>query len=856
VVKLFIDDGTGFVPSFKSVGLEVVVSNATGGEKFVKTTNFPLMKAFVETQSEETFALSGGESLFVEVGGQVETVQFLSTDFDTPGKATAQEVLEKINKVASLFEARVSSGGTKVRIFSRSNFDEQIRVTGGSANVALNFPTDQKFTSKLYLKRNNSVKLLSKDGVTASIECANSAGYNFSGQDHNLAIVVDGKNKNIQYVNFTPNDFVNSASAQAEEVVEIINEQLAGASAIVSSNDSRVTLISNIKRSQDSKIRIVDNFDHVFLQSGLVYTNITTASRTNATNVALFAANNDRVYFGHNTVQFGSIWVKLNTPANTPMSFSFEYWNGSIWKQIGVSDGTNGFTQDGFILFRIPRNWAETSVNSQTAYWVRIERTGLITTAPVESRLRICSANEILGFSNLERVGENKDYTLNRFIGQIELESPLQAGDSLTLGSSETRAAVVSSLGPFGLTGGQSLNIEIDGVAQSVNFVAADFLNPGAALAQEVVTRINKDLNGATASTASGGQRVKIISNKFDGGTIKVTGGTANTFLQFPTHLVSSLVSHIPSVESVAGPYTFSQSQSVIVIIDKNAQNNLTVPCYRAGTTGTGTTASLIVDTTLSSVFAANTDLDSNYEVLMVTGPQAGNKRNISAYNAGTNTITLASPFSSPPGVSQTYQILPKNAIGVVRLWNNRQITLLNVQAEVRTSSGGTKVQIASKNLGENAAVQVSGGSGNAVLQFPTQQRIGVDGYRHFTGLAQITQWTIDGRDDDLETYPGIRAAGVQIEVAEPVSVPIKVQISVTTKEGISLSSITNDVKSAISAYINQLPVGGDVIISEIIVAVKNVNGVADVKVNLPVANVAIADNELARVKESDIIVG
>jgi uncharacterized phage protein gp47/JayE len=206
--------------------------------------------------------------------------------------------------------------------------------------------------------------------------------------------------------------------------------------------------------------------------------------------------------------------------------------------------------------------------------------------------------------------------------------------------------------------------------------------------------------------------------------------------------------------------------------------------------------------------------------------------------------------------VGEDYQLIPKNAATLARFWNNTQITLISIYASVSASSGGTKIQIASKIAGEDASVQVAGGTANALLAFTTNKVLGVDGYRYFTGLAQVAQWTIDGRDDDPDTYPGIRAAGVQVEVIEPVTRPIEVQVDVTPREGVTLSSISSEVKTAISSYINTLPVGADVIVSEITVAVKGVSGVLDCVVSIPSANVAIADNELARAKESNIIVG
>jgi uncharacterized phage protein gp47/JayE len=125
----------------------------------------------------------------------------------------------------------------------------------------------------------------------------------------------------------------------------------------------------------------------------------------------------------------------------------------------------------------------------------------------------------------------------------------------------------------------------------------------------------------------------------------------------------------------------------------------------------------------------------------------------------------------------------------------------------------------------------------------------------------QDVQKVVDGVEGD-DDIPGIRAAGVQVEVIEPVKIPIIVGLDVTTNSGVTLLSITNEIKTAVSSYVNTLPVGGDVIASDIIVAVKAVDGVFDATLtNLQPKgvgdeNVAIADSELARISEADTVVG
>ena len=861
VVKLFIDDGTGFIPTFESVGFEEVVLAATGGEQFLFVDNVPMVKAFSETQDDEPYALFGGETLIVEVGDEVETVIFEGTDFAAPGAALAQEVLTKINSTATLYEARVSSGGSKVRIFSRKNVEEEIVVTGGTANSALNFSTDKKFTSKLYRERDFGIALLTKDGRTAAIESGSTAAFDMSSFDRSLLMVIDGKIKNPVAAFFTPTDFSSPASVTSKEICDLINAQVPGIVCSESSNDTKFTMFSNIERSVLSKIRVVGTFSQVWNEEASVLTD-RTVEASGAGTISAFASDLDYLYLGHTDVQFNTVFGDFATPASTDV-FAFEYWDGSAWTPFGVLDGTAGLTQNGIItLPRLP-NWTKVAVNgSDPRYWIRIQRNGALGTPPVITDIIISNANSVFNFSEVEIVGATKDYTLNRFIGQIELAEPLAAGDRLTLGSVDTRAFVVTgSQSPYGLSGGELFEVEVDGTLQSYTFLAGDFFTPGSALASEVQIALQREIPGITVSLVDSNLRVKISTNKVSGGSIKVNATAANTVLQFPTDQIDNLISHQPAVESgSAEPYSFSVDDELIVILDNNLANNFTLPLYYENALTGVTSSSIVIDTGLSAIFPLAEDL-VGYEIEMTTGTQAGVRRTILTYTPGSGTLTFAA-MPGAPSIGDEYQILPADADQVARLWNNKLITTVTTDAEIRTSSSGTKVQIASLDTGEDASVQVSGGTGNAVLSFPVGKVIGVDGYRYFTNLAQLTQWTVDGRPDDEENYPGFRAAGVQVEVIEPIKVPVEVEVDVTPQEGITLISIANEIKSAVSTVINNLAVGADVLASEVLCAVKDVSGVFDVRLvrldprPLGSENIPIADSELARIDEEDIVVG
>lgn len=856
VVRLYIDDGTGFIPSFQNVGYEEVVSSATGGEKYLSIINVPVVKAFVETQNTEVYNLVGGEDLYVEVGGKSETILFESTDFVQPGAARAQEVLSKINENSELFESRVSDSGSKVRIFARANTGEEIRVTGGTANTALNFPTDLKYTTKLYKKRDGEVVFLSKDGKTASIESGNTEGYDFS-ITRSFVAVIDGKYNNPQICWFFPGDFSNPSSVTAQEVADKIS--LSGVETQISSGGTKVTLTSKTQRSDSSKIKILEDFNKVFNEESGVNTDRTVEAANELVTFFSFASNLDYVYIGMGNTRFFSMYFRLLAGASADISLSMESYNGTSWNEIGFFDSTNGMQQSGHIEFGRPYDWVPISVESTDAqYYVRLRRNNAaVITPPNVEAIRLSSANEILGFSNTEVVGVNQDYVLNRFVGQIELDQPLNKFDQITLGTVESKAFLTTvASGNYGLSGGEVLNILVDGVLQTYTFVAGDFFTPGDALVAEVIVAIEREFSGITASAVDLATKIQIESNTINDGTIQFEEAGANLILQFPIELKESITSHIPALESGnSQPFSFAIDDEVIVIMDGNLARNYTVSCTHDGTLTGATSNTIFSDTSLNPIFPL-TDEMAGFDLEFTTGVNATVRRQIASYVPATGTITMALAFPLTPVIGDEYQIIPRLAKHLEIFWNNSQITLLSNDAEIKASSGGTKIQIASKNTGETASVRVSGGTGNIALDFTLIAKLGIDAYRYFTGLAQITQWTVDGRADDQENYPGIRAAGVQVEVIEPIKVPVSVELQVTTQEGITLTSITNDVKSAVSNYVNTLDVGADVIISEIIYAVKSVSGVFDVKVVLPLVNIAIADGELPRISEDNITVG
>lgn len=132
----------------------------------------------------------------------------------------------------------------------------------------------------------------------------------------------------------------------------------------------------------------------------------------------------------------------------------------------------------------------------------------------------------------------------------------------------------------------------------------------------------------------------------------------------------------------------------------------------------------------------------------------------------------------------------------------------------------------------------------------------GVDGYLYYTGLLRKVQRIIDGFEPDTVNFPGRKAVGSLIEVLPPLPRRVAIAIDVTTQDGINLSEISDEITSVIVNYVSGLGVGEDVILSDIVVRVKNIDGVTAVTFITPTPSserISISSDEKAFTTNSDI---
>lgn len=133
---------------------------------------------------------------------------------------------------------------------------------------------------------------------------------------------------------------------------------------------------------------------HIFNYDGADYTHLQFEENPPYT---LFDAAPDvghMVYFGSRTADpdvpsgpFTSVVINLTQVAQGISGWIWEYWDGATWSELDVTDGSNGFAEAGetSIHWTVPDDWAATTVDGTTGYWVRVRITGVeaSTTPPI-----------------------------------------------------------------------------------------------------------------------------------------------------------------------------------------------------------------------------------------------------------------------------------------------------------------------------------------------------------------------------------------------------------------------------------------------------------------------------------------
>lgn len=124
-------------------------------------------------------------------------------------------------------------------------------------------------------------------------------------------------------------------------------------------------------------------FGLVYYFNGSTYSAVTTESRTTrGTPYNLLAATNNFFYIGQDTgSKFNQVYMQIATPG-VGITLVAEYWNGSAWTALTVTDGTTNLTTSGTIAFTPPTDWVANTVNTYSRFWVRLSTSSAPSTTP------------------------------------------------------------------------------------------------------------------------------------------------------------------------------------------------------------------------------------------------------------------------------------------------------------------------------------------------------------------------------------------------------------------------------------------------------------------------------------------
>ncbi len=89
-----------------------------------------------------------------------------------------------------------------------------------------------------------------------------------------------------------------------------------------------------------------------------------------------------------------------------------------------------------------------------------------------------------------------------------------------------------------------------------------------------------------------------------------------------------------------------------------------------------------------------------------------------------------------------------------------------------------------------------------------TKVRLPEKGFKKYTGVISELQEFVEGRPEDPESFPGLRAAGTRVVVRPPLVENADFQFSLVFEPGVNFTEKSEEVKTAISSFLRELGPG------------------------------------------------
>jgi uncharacterized phage protein gp47/JayE len=122
-------------------------------------------------------------------------------------------------------------------------------------------------------------------------------------------------------------------------------------------------------------------------------------------------------------------------------------------------------------------------------------------------------------------------------------------------------------------------------------------------------------------------------------------------------------------------------------------------------------------------------------------------------------------------------------------------------------------------------------------LDFAIATSIGNDGYQYSVGLIGEANKIMYSSERDTTTYPGVVAAGANVNISGPIVRRIQVGLNLRIRG--SQDVVFEAVRGAVATFVNNSAVGESIAISDLIAAASTIGGVEAVSIASPVYNVS-----------------
>ena len=532
---IYVDDGSGFEPSFTGQSVDKLLNSANGTEEFLQLTNFPLPRPQVINVAEAPYELTSGMQLRVLIDGIEESIEFISSDFNSISSAQLSEVMIAINDKAISFRCRLTNNSSNLLLYPIKHDVETIQIVDSevsNANGILKFPVNEFSYIKLY----NGSKLLKEKQKSASLSTIDFASWdiNFSG---NLIISVDETPAQDQ--TFDTSDFggASFSSLTIDNYVEVFNKKFAGITATATTTNKMI--ITSNKSGIESSLKILGGsfFDKMF--SGQVVSSVGQDSD--------FILNR----------QNGNIQILTKINKNDTVSAGLEDTKGNIVSNEASGSGTFSLSTD--------NNGRKSEVIIITDASEVVNRS---VNLPVNSTLVITSNSNVMrimaSISSAFKEVQPNDYIYITNRGDSDL-----TGTGLWIDNSSCGLYKVIAKGQH-LTEGVDTYLEVlnDNIVSGGPYIVKDskdiqcfysdkypqiwkgvFLStPAAATIQDIVDSVNDNIKCVIASIYKTNY-VKITSSTENNGSICIPICVGNAINIFPTagNLEIGNQSHIAS---------------------------------------------------------------------------------------------------------------------------------------------------------------------------------------------------------------------------------------------------------------------------------------------------------------------